>query len=151
MLSLIDNFTSFVLSERWRMKMQGKEKEIVSMIVGEGETVVACSDKSMKIGATMWDLKTGQKLLHIPSCVSSPFGFVCLKNRFLVASQLNKHGSVGGGAITIWSFNKVTFSHIYLQHFFIWNFIKYYSICYGSLIERTAYSYWRVLHALWYK
>ncbi|KAK7346581.1 hypothetical protein VNO80_21104 [Phaseolus coccineus] len=75
-------------------------------IVGEGEAVVACSDKSMKIGASMWDLETGEKLLHIPSCASPPFGILCLRNRFLVASQLNKHGSVGDGAVAVWSFNK---------------------------------------------
>ncbi|XP_047150144.1 protein ROOT INITIATION DEFECTIVE 3-like [Vigna umbellata] len=75
-------------------------------LVGEGEAVVACSDKSMKIGASMWDLETGEKLLHIPTCASPPFGFLCLKNRFLVASQLNRHGSVGDGAIAVWSFHK---------------------------------------------
>lgn len=77
------------------------------MMEGEGEAVVACSDKSMKIGASMWDLETGEKLLHIPSCASPPFGFLCLRNRFLVASQLNRHGSVGDGAIAVWSFHKV--------------------------------------------
>ncbi|QCD81151.1 pre-rRNA-processing protein IPI3 [Vigna unguiculata] len=76
------------------------------MVEGEGEAVVACSDKSMKIGASMWDLETGEKLLHIPTCASPPFGFLCLRNRFLVASQLNRHGSVGDGAIAVWSFHK---------------------------------------------
>ncbi|KAK7330606.1 hypothetical protein VNO77_24804 [Canavalia gladiata] len=75
-------------------------------MVGEGEALVACSDKSMKIGVTMWDLETGQKLVHIPTCASPPFGLICLRNRFLVASQINKHGSVGDGAIVVWAFNK---------------------------------------------
>ncbi|XP_020217537.1 protein ROOT INITIATION DEFECTIVE 3 isoform X2 [Cajanus cajan] len=82
---------------------QRREKE---MVRGEAEAVVACSDKSMKIGATMWDLETGEKLLHIPTCASPPFGFLCLRNRFLVASQINKHGSIGDGAILVWPFNK---------------------------------------------
>ncbi|KAL5186401.1 Protein ROOT INITIATION DEFECTIVE 3 [Glycine soja] len=76
------------------------------MVVEEREAVLACSDKNMKIGATMWDLETGEKLFHIPTCASPPFGFLCLRNRFLVASQSNKLGSVGDGAIAIWSFNK---------------------------------------------
>ena len=81
----------------------------VCAVVEEREAVLACSDKNMKIGATMWDLETGEKLFHIPTCASPPFGFLCLRNRFLVASQSNKLGSVGDGAIAIWSFNKVTF------------------------------------------
>ncbi|KAJ1413276.1 WD40/YVTN repeat-like-containing domain superfamily [Sesbania bispinosa] len=62
----------------------------------------------MKIGVTIWDMETGKNLLHIPSCASPPFGLLCLRNRFLVASQINKHGSVGGGAgaIVVWSLNK---------------------------------------------
>ncbi|XP_027337416.1 protein ROOT INITIATION DEFECTIVE 3-like [Abrus precatorius] len=75
-------------------------------MVGEGEALVACSDKSMKIGVKVWDLATGQNLLHIPTCASPPFGFLCLRNRFLVASQINKHGSVGDGAIVVWALNK---------------------------------------------
>ncbi|KAL9326603.1 hypothetical protein ACSQ67_007248 [Phaseolus vulgaris] len=75
-------------------------------MVGEGEAVVACSDKSMKIGASMWDLETGEKLLQIPSCASPPFGMLCLRNRYLVASQQNKHGSIGDGAVAVWALNK---------------------------------------------
>lgn len=85
------------------------------MVVEEGEALVACSDKSMKIGVTIWDMDTGEKMLHIPTCASPPFGLLCLRNRFLVASQLNKHGSVGGGAIVVWALNKVTFSCYIVQ------------------------------------
>jgi len=80
------------------------------MVVEEGEALVACSDKSMRIGVTIWDMETGEKMLHIPTCASPPLGMLCLRNRFLVASQLNKHGSVGGGAIVVWPLNKVLFS-----------------------------------------
>ncbi|XP_061366533.1 protein ROOT INITIATION DEFECTIVE 3-like [Gastrolobium bilobum] len=75
-------------------------------MVIEGEALVACSDKSMKIGVTIWDMDTGENLHHIPTCASQSFGLVCLRNRFLVASQINKHGSVGGGAIVVWALNK---------------------------------------------
>lgn len=78
-------------------------------MVREREALVACSDKSMKIGVTIWDIDTGDNLLHIPTCASPPFGLLCLRNRFLVASQINKHGSVCGGSIGVWSLNKVTF------------------------------------------
>lgn len=72
-----------------------------------GEAVVVCSDKSMGTGITIWDLDTGDRLLHIPSCASPPHGLLCLKNQFIVASQIHKHGSVGGGAISMWALNKV--------------------------------------------
>ncbi|KAL2321699.1 hypothetical protein Fmac_026078 [Flemingia macrophylla] len=87
---------------------QPKEKERERAWRGEvAEAVVACSDKSMKIGATMWDIETGEKLLHTPTCASPPFGFLCLRNRFLVASQINKHGSsIAHGTILIWPLNK---------------------------------------------
>ncbi|CAL0325297.1 unnamed protein product [Lupinus luteus] len=76
------------------------------VMVREREALVACSDKSMKVGVNVWDINTGNNFLHIPSCASPPFGLLCLKNRYLVASQLNRHGSVGGGSIVIWSLNK---------------------------------------------
>ncbi|OIW00274.1 hypothetical protein TanjilG_27525 [Lupinus angustifolius] len=75
-------------------------------MVREREVLVACSDKSMKVGVNVWDINTGNNFLHIPSCASLPFGLLCLRNRYLVASQLNRHGSVGGGSIVIWSLNK---------------------------------------------
>ncbi|XP_039688988.1 protein ROOT INITIATION DEFECTIVE 3 isoform X2 [Medicago truncatula] len=86
------------------LNMQQVDKR--KMVVEEGEALVACSDKSMRIGVTIWDMETGEKMLHIPTCASPPLGMLCLRNRFLVASQLNKHGSVGGGAIVVWPLNK---------------------------------------------
>ncbi|GMY15092.1 protein ROOT INITIATION DEFECTIVE 3-like [Fagus crenata] len=70
------------------------------------EALVVCSDKSMGIGITIWDLDTGDHLLHIPTCASPSHGLLCLRNQFLVASQIHKHGSVGGGAIFTWALNK---------------------------------------------
>lgn len=72
-----------------------------------GEALVVCSDKNMGTGITIWALETGNHLLHIPTCASSPQGLLCLRSQFLVASQIHKHGSVGGGAIFIWPLNKV--------------------------------------------
>ncbi|OVA09493.1 WD40 repeat [Macleaya cordata] len=71
-----------------------------------GEALVVCSDKSMGAGITVWDMESGDHLLHIPTCASPPHGLLCLRNHFLVASQVHKHGSFGGGAIFIWPFNK---------------------------------------------
>lgn len=72
-----------------------------------GEALVACGDKSMGTGVTLWDLDTGDHLLHIPTCASPPHGMLCLRNQFLFASQIHRHGSVGGGAIFFWPLNKV--------------------------------------------
>ncbi|XP_021681000.2 protein ROOT INITIATION DEFECTIVE 3 [Hevea brasiliensis] len=71
-----------------------------------GEALVACSDRSMGTGIAIWDIRTGDPLLHIPTCASPPHGLLCLGNQFLVASQVNKHGSVGGGAIFTWPLKK---------------------------------------------
>ncbi|KAI3983693.1 hypothetical protein MKX01_001097 [Papaver californicum] len=70
------------------------------------EALVVCSDKSLGAGITIWDMETGDHLLHIPTCASPTHGFLCLRNQFLVASQIHKHGSLGGGAIFIWPLNK---------------------------------------------
>ncbi|KAF5730940.1 protein ROOT INITIATION DEFECTIVE 3-like isoform X3 [Tripterygium wilfordii] len=76
-------------------------------VMGEGkEALVVCSDRSMGIGITVWDLETGERILHIPTCASPAHGLVCLRNQFLVASQINRHGSVGGGSVFTWSLNK---------------------------------------------
>lgn len=69
--------------------------------------LAVCSDKNMGSGITISDVKTGETLLHIPTCASPPYGLFCLRNEFLVASQTRKEGSVGGGSIFIWSLNKV--------------------------------------------
>ncbi|KAL6175026.1 hypothetical protein ACLB2K_051669 [Fragaria x ananassa] len=71
-----------------------------------GEAVVVCSDKSMGTGITVWDIDTRDRLLHIPSCASPPRGLLCLRNQFIVASQIHRPGSVGGGVITMWPLNK---------------------------------------------
>ncbi|XP_010248940.1 PREDICTED: protein ROOT INITIATION DEFECTIVE 3-like [Nelumbo nucifera] len=70
------------------------------------EVLVACSDRSMSLGITVWDMNTGDRLLHIPTCASPFHGLLCLRNQFLVASQAHKHGSFGGGAIFLWPLNK---------------------------------------------
>ncbi|KAL4363459.1 hypothetical protein GQ457_04G015200 [Hibiscus cannabinus] len=70
------------------------------------EALVVCSDKSTGIGITVWDLETGEQLLHIPTCAAAPHGLLCLRNHFIVASQSNRHGSLGGGSIFIWPLNK---------------------------------------------
>ncbi|XP_058093965.1 protein ROOT INITIATION DEFECTIVE 3-like isoform X2 [Magnolia sinica] len=73
---------------------------------GRGEAIVACSDKHTSAGICIWDVETGEDIMHIPTCASSSHGLLSLTNHFLVASQLQKHGSYGGGAIFIWPLNK---------------------------------------------
>ncbi|XP_017972462.1 PREDICTED: protein ROOT INITIATION DEFECTIVE 3 [Theobroma cacao] len=70
------------------------------------DALVVCSDRSTGVGITVWELETGAQLLHIPTCAAAPHGLLCLRNQFLVASQCNRHGSFGGGAIFIWPLNK---------------------------------------------
>ncbi|XP_057971225.1 protein ROOT INITIATION DEFECTIVE 3-like isoform X2 [Malania oleifera] len=70
------------------------------------EGLAVCSDKSMIAGITIWDIETGDRVLHIPTCASPPHGFLCLRNRFFMASQINRHGSLGGGSIVAWPLNK---------------------------------------------
>ncbi|XVE56609.1 hypothetical protein DITRI_Ditri04bG0024700 [Diplodiscus trichospermus] len=70
------------------------------------EALVVCSDKSTGVGMTVWDLENGDQLLHIPTCAAAPHGLLCLRNEFLVASQCNRHGSLGGGSIFFWPLNK---------------------------------------------
>nr|XP_011463284.1 PREDICTED: protein ROOT INITIATION DEFECTIVE 3-like [Fragaria vesca subsp. vesca] len=60
----------------------------------------------MGTGITVWDIDTRDRLLHIPSCASPPRGLLCLRNQFIVASQIHRPGSVGGGVITMWPLNK---------------------------------------------
>ncbi|KAA8542138.1 hypothetical protein F0562_023290 [Nyssa sinensis] len=70
------------------------------------EVLVVCSDKSLNVGITIWNMDTGDQLLHIPTCASSPRGLTCLRKQYIVASQIHKHGSLGGGSIFIWPLNK---------------------------------------------
>ncbi|KAJ4972973.1 hypothetical protein NE237_006147 [Protea cynaroides] len=82
------------------------EGEKQGAMVREAEALVVCSDKSMGAGITVWDMDAGNQLLHFPTCASPPHGLLCLKNQFLVASQVRNHGSFGSGAIFIWPFSK---------------------------------------------
>ncbi|KAF4377858.1 hypothetical protein G4B88_031524 [Cannabis sativa] len=70
------------------------------------EALVVCSNKSSATGMSIMDMSTGEQLLHIPTCASPPHGLCCLRNHFLFASQIHRHGSVGGGAIFMWHLNK---------------------------------------------
>ncbi|KAJ0049020.1 hypothetical protein Pint_15698 [Pistacia integerrima] len=70
------------------------------------EALVVCSDRSLKIGMTIRDIETGDQILRIPSCAASPHGLLCLRNQYLAASQVNRHGSLGGGTIFMWALNK---------------------------------------------
>ncbi|XP_044487066.1 protein ROOT INITIATION DEFECTIVE 3-like [Mangifera indica] len=70
------------------------------------EALVVCSDRSLKVGMTIWDIETGDQILRIPSCAASPHGLLCLRNQYLAASQVNRHGSLGGGSVFMWALNK---------------------------------------------
>ncbi|XP_065873369.1 protein ROOT INITIATION DEFECTIVE 3-like isoform X2 [Euphorbia lathyris] len=78
----------------------------MAQVGSEREALVACSDRNLGTGIDIWDLQTGDHLTHISTCASPPHGLLCLKDQFLVASQVNKHGSVGGGAVFAWHLNK---------------------------------------------
>ncbi|KAM7475728.1 hypothetical protein LguiB_022971 [Lonicera macranthoides] len=71
------------------------------------EALVACGDKSLGVGITVWDIETGDHLLHIPTCASSPNSLICLRNQYLVASQIHKPASVAAGVIFTWPLNKL--------------------------------------------
>ncbi|KAK9115798.1 hypothetical protein Sjap_014745 [Stephania japonica] len=51
------------------------------------EALVVCSDKSLSAGVTVWDMETGDHLLHIPTCASPLHGLLCLNNHSIIASQ----------------------------------------------------------------
>ncbi|KAL3512573.1 hypothetical protein ACH5RR_025290 [Cinchona calisaya] len=74
--------------------------------MGCKEALVVCSDKNLGIGITIWDVENGDRLLHIPTCASPPHGLICLRNQYLVASQVQRTGSVAGGVIFKWPLNK---------------------------------------------
>ncbi|KAJ8752635.1 hypothetical protein K2173_005524 [Erythroxylum novogranatense] len=67
-----------------------------------GQVLAVC----MGIGITVWDMETGDRVMHIPTCASPPHGLLCLNDRFLVASQVSRYRSVGGGSVFTWSLNK---------------------------------------------
>ncbi|XP_059638861.1 protein ROOT INITIATION DEFECTIVE 3-like [Cornus florida] len=74
--------------------------------MGSKEALVVCSDKKLSTGITIWDMDTGDDLYHIPTCASPPHALTCLRNQYLVASQIHRQGSFGSGAIFIWPLNK---------------------------------------------
>ncbi|XP_052176443.1 protein ROOT INITIATION DEFECTIVE 3-like [Diospyros lotus] len=75
-------------------------------MAGEKEALVACSDKSLGIGITIWDIEKGDVLGHIPTSASPPHGLACLADQCLVASQISRRGSVAGGVIFMWPLDK---------------------------------------------
>ncbi|KAD4889085.1 hypothetical protein E3N88_21158 [Mikania micrantha] len=70
------------------------------------EALVVCGDRNLTVGLTIWDIETGDHLLHIPTCASPFHGITCLRNQYLVASQIQRPGSVAGGVIFTWPFSK---------------------------------------------
>lgn len=76
------------------------------------EVLVVCGD-NMSTGIRTWDVETGEELLRIPTCASPPHGLLCVRDTFLVASQLQTHRPYGGGAIFFWALNKVPSSSSY--------------------------------------
>lgn len=146
---------------RKREKMRGNEGKIREKKMdcsGAREALVVCSDRSMSAGITVWDMISGDQLLHIPTCAASPHGLLCLREQFLVASQIHRHGSLGGGAIFIWPLNKVLnssligsdfipfFPRFLIQSAFVFSSSRHFSfwvvgVWYWSLIflKRVAY------------
>ncbi|PWA58701.1 G-protein beta WD-40 repeat-containing protein [Artemisia annua] len=70
------------------------------------EALVVCGSKNLTVGVTIWDIETGDHLLHIPTCASPFHGITCLRDQYLVASQIHHPGSVAGGVIFTWPFSK---------------------------------------------
>ena len=70
------------------------------------EALVVCGGKNLAVGVTIWDVETGDHLLHIPTCASPFHGLTCLRHHYLVASQIQTPGSVSGGVIFTWPFSK---------------------------------------------
>ncbi|ONK77748.1 uncharacterized protein A4U43_C02F10130 [Asparagus officinalis] len=70
------------------------------------EALVVCGEQR-KAGITVWDLETGDVLLRILTSGSQPHGLLCLQNRVLVASQLQKDRPFGCGSIFFWHLNKI--------------------------------------------
>lgn len=78
------------------------------------ECLVVCGDRNLGVGLTIFDIETGDRFLHIPTCASPSSGVTCLKNQYLVASQIHRPGCVAGGVIFTWSLNKVL--HLYFRY-----------------------------------
>ncbi|GJT57987.1 root initiation defective 3-like protein [Tanacetum coccineum] len=63
------------------------------------EALVVCGSKNLTVGVTIWDIETGDHLLHIPTCASPFQGITCLRDQYLVATQIHHLGSVAVEAI----------------------------------------------------
>ncbi|KAL1814601.1 hypothetical protein ACET3Z_017175 [Daucus carota] len=72
----------------------------------EREGLVVCGDRNLGVGLTIYDIESGDRSLHISTCASPRYGVTCLKNQYLVASQIHRPGCVAGGIIFTWSLNK---------------------------------------------
>ncbi|CAL5444451.1 unnamed protein product [Camellia sinensis] len=66
------------------------------------EALVVCSDELGDRNNNMGHREWGNQCL----VASPPHGLICLANQCLVASQIHRQGSVAGGVIFIWPFNK---------------------------------------------
>lgn len=71
------------------------------------EALVVCGSRNLTVGVTIWDIETGNHILHIPTCASPFHGITCLKHQYLIASQIQIPGSVAAGVIFTWPFSKV--------------------------------------------
>ncbi|KAK9118078.1 hypothetical protein Scep_016171 [Stephania cephalantha] len=87
-------------------KTEQQHKKQGNMVKVMKEALAVCSDKSLSAGVTVWDIDSGDHLLHIPTCASPLHGLLCLANHSIVASQVQRLGSFAGGAIFIWPLNK---------------------------------------------
>ncbi|KAK1357928.1 Protein ROOT INITIATION DEFECTIVE like [Heracleum sosnowskyi] len=86
--------------------MQDTSTEMEAKGLKMKEVLMVCGDRNLGVGLTVWDIETGDRFLHIPTCASPRFGVTCLKNQYLVASQIHRPGCVAGGVIFTWSLNK---------------------------------------------
>lgn len=68
------------------------------------EVVVVCS--AVDAGVTVWDLSSGQVLIHLRSCAAPRNALTCVGFHFLAAAQVHKP-SAGGGAVYFWAWHKV--------------------------------------------
>ena len=71
------------------------------MAIEGDEILIVCGDKSFISGSKILDINTGEDLIRLPNCASRTSGLVCSRDQYIAASKINRHGSVGGGAIGI--------------------------------------------------
>ncbi|MFS7971549.1 putative transcription factor WD40-like family [Helianthus anomalus] len=70
------------------------------------EALVVGGDNNLTVGLTIWDIQTGDHLLHIPTCASPLHGITCFRHQYLLASPIHRPGSVAAGVIFTWPFSK---------------------------------------------